>query len=468
MNHLIGQFHPILVHLPIGILIIAIVFKLWNRKGNNEIIEKIIPSLVGAAWIASIATAFTGYFLSRVGGYENELVNNHKWSGFILAGLIGVLFISIIKRWRPLTQDIAWMLNAVSLLVTGHLGGQLTHGVDYLSFNFKTYHKPVVKNIDSALVYRDLIEPILADKCWSCHSYEKQKGMLRLDGIDHILKGGKHGDIISTQPDQSKMYHRLTLPKSADDHMPPSGQPQPTNEEIKLIGWWLENDITKDKPVFMANTTPEIKSILAEMIEDEKPGMSIALPIMEIAPVDPKLLLSLNQGGIVSVPVSQNSNYLNVILPDSLNALQWASLRNAGKNIAWLSARKIKLNDTAMNTILQFDHLTRIDLSHSTINDTSVQKLTALPMLQVINLNSTKVTEKGLTSLANMKSLQTLYVYNSKVNKQALAQLQHVFHNIVIDTGNYIVPTFPSDTVEYTYEQLAKDKKAKAAADSLK
>jgi hypothetical protein len=111
----------------------------------------------------------------------------------------------------------AWWCNALGIVITGHLGGQLTHGKDYLSFNLRTYHKPFIKNIDSALIYHDIIEPILADKCWSCHSFLKQKGSLRLDGIDHILQGGKHGDIVSTQLDQVKCITNLACPNQKMD-----------------------------------------------------------------------------------------------------------------------------------------------------------------------------------------------------------------------------------------------------------
>ena len=41
--------------------------------------------------------------------------------------------------------------------------------------------KKVIANINEAVVYKDVIEPILAAKCYSCHGDSKQKGKLRLD-----------------------------------------------------------------------------------------------------------------------------------------------------------------------------------------------------------------------------------------------------------------------------------------------
>jgi hypothetical protein len=33
-----------------------------------------------------------------------------------------------------------------------------------------------IANIQTALIYQDLVQPVLKQKCWSCHNAEKQKG----------------------------------------------------------------------------------------------------------------------------------------------------------------------------------------------------------------------------------------------------------------------------------------------------
>ena len=462
MNQLIGQFHPAIVHLPIGILCIALVLKLCSLRKDGAKFLSVIPTLLGSALICCIAAAISGYLLSLNGSYESELTNNHMWSGFALTLVCALLYFLTITNYKNNFQSIAWVTSAILLIITGHLGGTITHGEDYLSFSFTNYQKPIIKHVDSALVYHDIIEPILADKCWSCHSSIKQKGTLRLDGLDHILKGGKHGDIINALIDQSKLYHRLTLPKSADEHMPPSGKPQPTQEEIKLIAWWIQSDLTKDRAVYQSNPPFEIKSILSEMTDDIKTKPPPLIPSGNISPIDPLILASINKANITAIPIAQNSNFLQVILrTSSFNSSHWTLLKSIRKNIAWLSARGIKINDTVTNTIASFDHLVKLDLSQSTINDTTIASLNALTMLQSLNLNSTSVTEKGLNAIGNLKSLKSIYTYKSNVNHDALKELNHLFSNCIIDTGNYIVPTFTSDTTAYTYKQLAIDKKDK-------
>src|SRR5438046_2859818 len=40
------------------------------------------------------------------------------------------------------------------------------------------------------------VRPLLVDNCFSCHGEKKQKGGLRLDSPQALLKGGKNGAVI--------------------------------------------------------------------------------------------------------------------------------------------------------------------------------------------------------------------------------------------------------------------------------
>jgi hypothetical protein len=53
--------------------------------------------------------------------------------------------------------------------------------------------RPPIKNINEALVYQDLVEPVLEQKCWQCHSRRKQKGQLRLDAVEYLWEAVKTG-----------------------------------------------------------------------------------------------------------------------------------------------------------------------------------------------------------------------------------------------------------------------------------
>ena len=65
------------------------------------------------------------------------------------------------------------------------------------------------------------VQPIFRSTCYKCHGYGKQKGKLRLDSPEAIMKGGDNGPVIVPgKPSESTLYKRITLPADNDDIMP--------------------------------------------------------------------------------------------------------------------------------------------------------------------------------------------------------------------------------------------------------
>jgi hypothetical protein len=59
-----------------------------------------------------------------------------------------------------------------------HLGASLTHGANYLLEPLAVRKKVPVTE---AIVYDDIIKPVLEAKCFSCHNKANEKGGLALD-----------------------------------------------------------------------------------------------------------------------------------------------------------------------------------------------------------------------------------------------------------------------------------------------
>ncbi|MBA4058338.1 MAG: hypothetical protein C0490_26710, partial [Marivirga sp.] len=250
MTQFFGRFHPLLVHLPIGILFLAGIFEFLSYfQKYKKLRQAVQPSLFWGA-VFAITAAASGYFLSQEGGYEDHLLSLHRNTGIATAIFATVLYFlrkSAVtffenKGKRKLIRIFLFVPLIGLLSLTGHLGGSLTHGEDYL-FGFSGEEEeiaPVLKitspeSVDSAVLYSDIIEPILTSRCYSCHSSKKQKGQLRLDEVQFILKGGKHGVIIEhNTPDSSALYSRLMLPLEDEHHMPPNEKPQLSSAEIAL------------------------------------------------------------------------------------------------------------------------------------------------------------------------------------------------------------------------------------------
>ena len=87
------------------------------------------------------------------------------------------------------------------------------------------------------------ILPILEEKCFECHSSLKKtpKGKLRVDELEHVLKGGKNGSfIVPGKPEKSLFYTSITLGKNDDDVMPPTGKGEAVSKsQAALVKKWI-------------------------------------------------------------------------------------------------------------------------------------------------------------------------------------------------------------------------------------
>src|SRR6188474_2162412 len=81
----VGRMHPLLLHLPIGLLVIS--FILWVGKRNIEVtsFQKIFILVLQVTAFTASLTALMGFFLSREGGYDENILLKHKVLGITTA-----------------------------------------------------------------------------------------------------------------------------------------------------------------------------------------------------------------------------------------------------------------------------------------------------------------------------------------------------------------------------------------------
>ena len=90
------------------------------------------------------------------------------------------------------------------------------------------------------LVFAGVVQPILEKYCVECHGAKKQKGKLRLDSLDAMLKGGEGvPPLVAGSSASSELVKRVRLPVDDDDRMPPEGKPGPTPEELAVVVFWI-------------------------------------------------------------------------------------------------------------------------------------------------------------------------------------------------------------------------------------
>ena len=177
-----------MVHLPIGILLLAFMMQLlqwWKKKNNFE--EAIKFSLL-IATIFSVLAIVTGWRLAGEGGYEADSIWWHKWLGVATGIATMVLYLSKIYTAKFLNQIYApiFFITIGLLSVAGHKGANITHGADYL-FSYPTDRSITVEDINTANAFETVIYPILDAKCISCHNPSKLKRRIINDDQRRII-----------------------------------------------------------------------------------------------------------------------------------------------------------------------------------------------------------------------------------------------------------------------------------------
>ncbi len=83
--------------------------------------------------------------------------------------------------------------------------------------------------------FEQKVRPLLAENCYSCHGGKKQKGGLRLDSLEAILKGGEAGPaVVPGKPGESLLVEAIHYQGL---EMPPTGKLAP--EKIAVLTRWV-------------------------------------------------------------------------------------------------------------------------------------------------------------------------------------------------------------------------------------
>jgi len=455
----IGRFHPVLVHLPIGILLLGCLFQLLTINAKFSALRPAVPLIYLLGGVGAVFSSISGYLLSLSGDYDGDMIGIHQWLGIS----VSIVSLTVYVLYRTKLRDKFLNFTAIFLIVlitlTGHYGGSLTHGADYINAallkdNGKAKGAiPPVANVQHAIAYTHMIQPLLQNRCYNCHGAEKQKGKLRLDSKDFILKGGEDGKtLVPGSAEESELIKRLLLPPSNEDHMPPKEKPQLTVEEIELLKWWVNQGADFNKKVQELKQSEKERLVLsgfqtgAEKQEDKLKE----IPAEEVTKADAAAIEKLKQAGVVVIPVLSTSNYLSASFVTAKASQEVLKLLEPlRKQLVWLNLANTKLNDEDMQAISRLDNLIRINLSRTSITDKGLDLLKRLDHLQYINLVGTKVTTSGVGQLIVLKELNSIYLYQTAVGKDDKVKLRSMFGKMVnLDFGGYIVPTLEKDTVE--------------------
>jgi uncharacterized membrane protein len=135
---LIGRLHPLLVHFPIGLVLIAAAAEVIAMTTGLSEWRAVALGNLRAGAVFAIGAAIAGWRLASSPGIEaTSSLEWHRWLGSIAAiAVVGAALATAGVRSRsPLAVWVYWITlfwAAALVAVTGHFGGLLVWGADFL------------------------------------------------------------------------------------------------------------------------------------------------------------------------------------------------------------------------------------------------------------------------------------------------------------------------------------------------
>jgi|GEM_PF-45828 len=424
----IGRFHPLVVHMPIGFIAAVIILQLVARFSQSNL-RIGIGTLLWFSMITAILSTIIGTLLAIPGGYDAELLLKHRQLG--LGTSIATIWMLCAHRSKRRGSGLFYSLSLLLCMgllgATGHFGGSLTHGDDYLTaylpeaLGGKTQAEPIDPGTtEDAALYDRLIQPILDAKCVACHNDTKSKGELRMDSFEALLIGGKKGPtVIENNAAGSLMIERAQLPLDHKEHMPPEGKVQLSEAELEAISWWIDQG------------APERMSLDTDLPSDESIAlMETALGFVIAEPMTP--MLPWQAAVEASAPlhhlpqlriqrVALDSPALDVFFEpttDSIDALV-AQLAPIKANITLLDLGNTSFSDATLKEIGTFSNLEQLRLNNTSVTDDGIQHLANLRQLEKLSLYGTPISDAALQPLKKLPKLRQVITWNTDVSYEA-------------------------------------------------
>ena len=438
-----GRLHPLIVHIPIGFLILALIFDLpgiRNRMSNTSIVWFF-------SFISTIITVIFGLLLSKSGHYIEAQLWLHQWSGILLLVLCGLGWIMRSTYFNfPDFKKLNNVMVILTLLFVGHNGGSLTHGENYLFEHAPEWLKVNLINdepkqdftltsLDSIYVYNDFIQPLFERKCISCHNNQIQRGGLDMTTPVGLFKGGLSGKaIVQKDLDKSLVYNRIIKEQSDKRFMPPAGIPL-TYSEIKLIECWILEGAEIDSALSEQSLSEGIQSLLLKQYNvdtREKPWFEK----VSLKPLSQDDYLILEKHQLSWRKLADENSLLDVRFQgNSLNDNTIAVLKKYAQYITWLNLSEVDLQNKTLETISNMQNLTRLYLQKSDLSNVKLSLLSPLKHLEILNLHSTQVDQQVFDVAMQLPSLKKVYLWNTAVSTDQIKSQQSFFPNTAFIGG---------------------------------
>ena len=289
-------------------------------------------------------------------------------------------------------------------------------------------------------VYDSLIAPVFEARCLHCHGENKDKGKLRMDKKEFLLKGGRSAGkeiIVKGDTEASELIYRITLPKSDEEAMPPLEEGKPhrpiTNTELTVIKAWIHLGASFDIQISeLDSTTQEAADyILENMPKKIISDIDLAKPILPVvSKVPDDIINSIGQSGVLIMPIAENTNALYVnasYIGKKFDDQMFEMLMPVADQLVWLNLARTNVSDKSGPFIAKLKNLTRLHLENSKVSDGISPYLGTLKELKYLNLYGTNISDASIINLKKLSKLNKVFLWQTKITPKGAEDLKMSF-----------------------------------------
>jgi uncharacterized membrane protein len=448
----IGRLHPLMVHLPIGLVLGAFAVEAWRTVCRRRECSAFTPVALWLGAAGAVAATVSGLAFAEEHGGGDDLFW-HRWLGILLTAALVALAWLASRAARPgdageqVTPVLRGSLLASTVLLAwvGHLGGNMVWGDDYILEPFREKAAeasasedagapsgardgaaaPVAAgtaaDADRMTFYATKVLPLLTERCYECHGNGKRKGGLRMDVRSSIAGRNEDGQWIAQpgDPAHSLLIERCLLPADDDEAMPPEGD-RLKAAELDILRRWIEDGVTMPEEPAAATATESMPSDGATARPAPRqrrvPAAAAGLP-----PLSPKELADaarLRDKGINLVPAVAGGTTLVVSMPGGreVDDVDFTELYPFAPRIEELSLARASVTDAAMMSMPAMPSAWMVRVDNTDLTDVGITALLSRTLeVETVNLVGSGASDGIFTMLTKLPRLRRVYVFDTAI-----------------------------------------------------
>ncbi|MBL8763954.1 MAG: c-type cytochrome [Phycisphaerae bacterium] len=452
----VGRAHPMVLHLPIGLLAALATVEAMMLVRRDEALLRAARVLAALTGASALLAALTGYILSGEGGYDAETMGLHLRLGLAFAFLSAATALVYVLGCSAVPRRVGVVLSALVLLPAGHLGASMTHGENFLFEPLAARHQS-----DAGIARSDrtprldaepgttsqptdggpyaAIEAIFQTRCVACHGITKRKGGLALHTPTDVMAGGEDGPVIVPgDPGSSELIRRIMLAEQDKERMPPRGKPGLSPEQISVLRDWIASGAPTAGGLAGHDPGSPPPDLAGELEDADAAATQVDQP----APASSEAIAALRARLVHVEPLSAGSSLLVVsfgaVAPGIDDAAAADLLTPIQENVADLSLARSAVTDATLTLIRSMSRLRRLDLRATRVSEKGLAMLEGHGELMELVLAQTELVDDAVESLLRLPRLAHVYLWKSGISEAGIQRLRGR-DGLYVDAGDRLV-----------------------------